>query len=94
MLPAAIAGGSDPLPADPGGKRIPAVDPLAATGGRRERNMADDVKENNLGPEDLAKLREALQGLDIYSLALVWDFAQYLLRLQTRIEQMEKARRN
>jgi len=44
--------------------------------------------------EDLEKLKAALQGLDIYSLALVWDFAQYLLRLQVRIEQMEKAREN
>ncbi len=52
------------------------------------------VEENNLGPDDLEKLREALQGLDIYSLALVWDFAQYLLKLQTRIEEMEKAREN
>ncbi|MBA7544049.1 hypothetical protein ES705_36395 [subsurface metagenome] len=52
------------------------------------------VKENNLGPEDLEKLRAALQGLDIYSLALVWDFAQYLLRLQTRIEEHEKAKAN
>jgi len=52
------------------------------------------IEENNLGPEDLEKLREALQGLDIYSLALVWDFAQYLLRLQTRIADYEKAKVN
>ncbi len=52
------------------------------------------IEENNLGPEDLEKLREALQGLDIYSLALVWDFAQYLLKLQARIELIKKAREN
>ena len=52
------------------------------------------VEENNLGSEDLEKLREALPGLDIYSLALVWDFAQYLLRLQTRIEEHERAETN
>ncbi len=52
------------------------------------------VEENNLGPEDLEKLKAALQGLDIYSLALVWDFAQYLLRLQTRIEELKEANRN
>ncbi len=52
------------------------------------------VEENNLGPEDLEKLKAALQGLDIYSLALVWDFAQYLLRLQTRIEGIKQIKRN
>ncbi|MBA7700489.1 hypothetical protein ES703_109203 [subsurface metagenome] len=52
------------------------------------------VEENELGPEDLEKLKYALQGLDIYSLALVWDFAQYLLRLQTRIELITKAKSN
>ncbi|MBA7546963.1 hypothetical protein ES705_39365 [subsurface metagenome] len=43
---------------------------------------------------DLEKLKEALQGLNIYSIAMVWDFAQYLLRLQTSLEMMEKAREN
>ncbi|MBA7668388.1 hypothetical protein ES703_76498 [subsurface metagenome] len=52
------------------------------------------VEENELGPEDLEKLKCALPGLDIYSLALVWDFAQYLLRIQTKIEQIEKAKSN
>ncbi len=52
------------------------------------------VKENNLGPEDLEKLKEALQGLNIYSIALVWDFARYLLRLQTSLEMLEKAKEN
>ncbi len=53
-----------------------------------------EVKENNLGPEDLEKLRVALQGLNIYNLALVWDFAQYLLRLQTSLEKLEKSKSN
>ncbi|MBA7544152.1 hypothetical protein ES705_36500 [subsurface metagenome] len=52
------------------------------------------VRENNLGPEDLEKLKDVFQGLDVYSLALVWDFAQYLLRLQTRIEELKEANRN
>jgi hypothetical protein len=52
------------------------------------------VGENNLGPEDLEKLRDALLGLNIYNLALVWDFAQYLLRLQTSLEKMEKSKSN
>ena len=52
------------------------------------------VEENSLGPEDLEKLRVALQGLNIYNLALVWDFAQYLLRLQTSLEKLEKTKSN
>ncbi|MBA7580029.1 hypothetical protein ES708_21915 [subsurface metagenome] len=52
------------------------------------------VQENDLGPEDLERLREVLQGLDIYSLALVWDFAQYLLKLQARIEEIKQAKSN
>ncbi|MBA7587531.1 hypothetical protein ES708_29561 [subsurface metagenome] len=52
------------------------------------------VEENNLGPEDLEKLKAALQGLDIYSLALVWDFAQYLLRIQASLEAYEAAKKN
>jgi hypothetical protein len=53
-----------------------------------------EVKENNLGSEDLEKLKYALQGLDIYSLALVWDFAQHLLRIQSSLEKLEKAKSN
>ena len=52
------------------------------------------VQENDLGPEDLEKLREALQGLDTFYLALVWEFAEFLLRLQTSLEQMEKSKSN
>ncbi|MBA7578326.1 hypothetical protein ES708_20188 [subsurface metagenome] len=52
------------------------------------------IEENELGPEDLEKLREVLQGLDIYNLALVWDFSQYLLRLQARIEEIKEAKSN
>ncbi|MBA7580781.1 hypothetical protein ES708_22675 [subsurface metagenome] len=52
------------------------------------------IEENELGPEDLEKLREVLQGLDIYNLALVWDFAQYLLRIQASLEEYEAAKWN
>lgn len=52
------------------------------------------IQENELGAEDLKKLKQALPGLDIYSLALVWDFAQYLLRLQSRIEEIERIAKN
>ncbi|MBA7581137.1 hypothetical protein ES708_23039 [subsurface metagenome] len=52
------------------------------------------VEEKELGPEDLEKLRQALAGLDTYYLALVWDFAQYLLRLQARIEEIERVKKN
>ncbi|GAI60367.1 unnamed protein product [marine sediment metagenome] len=52
------------------------------------------IEENHPGPDHLEDLRAVLQGLDIYSLALVWDFAQYLLKLQVRIEVLNKAREN
>ncbi|MBA7580339.1 hypothetical protein ES708_22230 [subsurface metagenome] len=52
------------------------------------------VQENELGPEDLEKLKQVLSGLDIYHLALVLDFAEYLLRLQARIDEIEKLKQN
>ncbi|MBA7673304.1 hypothetical protein ES703_81499 [subsurface metagenome] len=52
------------------------------------------VQENELGPADLEKLKQALTGLDIYHLALVLDFAEYLLRLQAKIEEIEKLKQN
>ncbi|MBA7540942.1 hypothetical protein ES705_33245 [subsurface metagenome] len=52
------------------------------------------VKEDELGPKDLEKLKCALPGLDIYNLALVWDFAQYLFRLQTSLAKLEKSKSN
>ena len=54
--------------------------------------MAEEEQE--LGPGDLERLRRVLAGLDIYSLALVWDFAQYLLRLQANIKEIEKIKQN
>jgi len=52
------------------------------------------VQENELGPEDLEKLKQVLPGMDIYHLALVLDFAEYLLRLQAKIEEIEKLKQN
>jgi hypothetical protein len=52
------------------------------------------VEETDQGPEDLERLRQALAGLDIYHLALVLDFAQYLFRLQASIEEIEKIKQN
>ena len=52
------------------------------------------VEEKDLGPGDLERLRGVLAGLDIYSLALVWDFAQHLLRAQAGIEAIEKVKQN
>jgi hypothetical protein len=52
------------------------------------------VEEADQGPENIEKLRRTLAGLDIYHLALVWDFAQYLLRLQASIEEIEKIKKN
>ncbi|MBA7671952.1 hypothetical protein ES703_80121 [subsurface metagenome] len=50
--------------------------------------------EMNYTKEDLEKLRYAFPGLNIYFLALVWDFAEYLLRLQAGLEQFEQAKRD
>ena len=52
------------------------------------------VQEKELGSDNLEKLRQALAGLDICHLALVLDFTEYLLRMQARIESIEKAKRN
>jgi hypothetical protein len=52
------------------------------------------VKENNYGDVDIEKLKYALQGLNSYYLALVWEFAEYLLRLQSSQEEYEAAKKN
>jgi hypothetical protein len=52
------------------------------------------VEENNLGPEDLEKLKYALAGLNSFYLALVWQFAEQLLRIQTALEEYEAAKKN
>ncbi len=53
-----------------------------------------EVKENNLGSADLEKLKYALQGLNSFHLALVWQFAECLLRIQSSLEQYEAAKKN
>jgi hypothetical protein len=52
------------------------------------------IEEVEPTEDNLKKLKEALTGLDAYYLALVWDFAQYLLRLQARVEEIEKVKQN
>ncbi|MBA7542193.1 hypothetical protein ES705_34512 [subsurface metagenome] len=52
------------------------------------------LEENRYGGVDLEKLRDTLRGLDSFYLALVWEFAQYLLRIQTRIEEYKAANRS
>jgi len=52
------------------------------------------VNELNYKPEDYAKLKYAFPGLDDALLVLVWDFAVFLLQLQSNIEQWEAAKSN
>jgi hypothetical protein len=52
------------------------------------------AKGNNPGPEDLVRLKSALPDLSMENVTLVWDFARYLLRVQTRLEELEKPRTN
>lgn len=52
------------------------------------------VQENELGPEQLEKLKDALQGLNTFYLALVWEFCEHLIRLQSSQEDYEKAKKN
>ncbi len=56
--------------------------------------MGDKVEEMRYEDQDLEKLKAVLQGLDSFYLALVWEFAEFLLRLQTRIEEDEKSKTN
>ncbi|GAI74271.1 unnamed protein product [marine sediment metagenome] len=53
-----------------------------------------EVKENEYGDADLEKLREALRGLNSFYLALVWEFAEQLLRIQASLEEYEAAKKN
>lgn len=56
--------------------------------------MGNDVKENDYGDVDIEKLKYALQGLNSFYLALVWEFAEFLLRIQTSLEEYEAAKKN
>jgi len=51
------------------------------------------VEEDKYDDSDIEKLKDAFPGLNSYFLALVWDFAQFLFRLQMRIEQWEQSKR-
>ncbi len=53
-----------------------------------------EVNEVPPSVDNLKRLKAVLAGLDIYHLALVLDFAQYLLRLQARIEEIEMVKQN
>lgn len=46
------------------------------------------------GDSDLEKLKYALPGLNSFYLALVWEFAENLLRIQSSLEQYEAAKTN
>ena len=52
------------------------------------------VEEIKPGEVDIDKLKDALQGLNTFFLALVWEFAEHCLRLQTSIEELEKAKKD
>lgn len=52
------------------------------------------LEQMNYSKEDLEKLRYAFPGLHIYFLAIVWDFAEYLLKLQTGLEKFDQAKDN
>lgn len=52
------------------------------------------VKEMPYDEEDLDIIRSVFPGLNIYFIALLWEFAEYCLRLQTRIEELEKVQRD
>jgi hypothetical protein len=50
------------------------------------------TRENNQWPEDLDLLKATLEGLNSHNLAQVWDFALYLLWLQSSLAATEKSR--
>ena len=52
------------------------------------------VEEMDYNAEDYAKLKYAFPGLDDALLVLVWDFAVFMLQLQSHIEQYEAAKQN
>lgn len=52
------------------------------------------VEQMSYTKADLEKLRYALPGLNSFYLALVWEFAENLLRIQSSLEQYEAAKKN
>ncbi|MBA7673431.1 hypothetical protein ES703_81628 [subsurface metagenome] len=52
------------------------------------------VEQNEYGDVDLEKLKYALAGLNSFYLAMVWEFAEYCLRLQSAMEQWEATKKN
>jgi len=52
------------------------------------------VEEMEYGDADLEKLKYALAGLNSFYLALVWQFAEQLLRIQSSLEEYEAAKKN
>lgn len=52
------------------------------------------VVEDSYDDSDLEKLRYALAGLNSFYLAMVWQFAEQLLKLQASLEAYEAAKRN
>lgn len=55
--------------------------------------MGETVEQMSYDDKDLEKLKYALQGLDPYFQALVWQFAEYLLRLQSSIDIWEASKK-
>lgn len=53
-----------------------------------------DVTEIEPGPDEIERLMKALPGLDIYFIALVWEFAVYCFRLQMGIEDWDSSRKD
>lgn len=52
------------------------------------------VEETEYNEMDLDKLKAALRGLDPYFQALVWQFAVYLLRVQSSLDIWEAAKKS
>lgn len=52
------------------------------------------IEQMSYDNKDLEKLKYAFPGLNSFFLALVWEFAEFLLRLQTSLEEWEKAKRD
>lgn len=52
------------------------------------------IEQDNYADSDLEKLKYALQGLNSFYLALVWQFAEQLLRIQASLEEYEAAKKN
>lgn len=53
-----------------------------------------EVKENSYDDGDIEKLKYAFPGLDPYFLALVWEFAEYLFRVQQGLDVWESTKKN